>query len=175
MLHYDDLPALTGTPEEIQRAKIVRSACLRTIQRTQRILLQEVGLKNRSPQSYHRQTAALKITMCLYTQASWWIQPFPFLEQEFRETWGRIMAARYRIVEGYPRFIFSEQEQGFAQVLAPLAPHLICQEIRCVCCGARMVRSSLTTLWEPEWCSTCFPTEVCLPTTDAEQEVLAFA
>lgn len=163
MLHYDDLPPLSGTEEEQKRAKIVRSACLRTIQRTQRLLMQEVGLRHRSVHTYHRQTYALQILMCYYRQASWWLLPFPTLEQEFRATWARIMAAPYRMIEGRPRFIFCEEEEDFAQILAPLAPDLICQKMRCSTCGTSIVRSSLKSLWEPAWCGCCLPTEILVP------------
>lgn len=175
MLHYEDLPPLVGTPEEVKRATIVRFACLHTIQNTQRVLMQEVGLGKRSPQVYHRQTAALQLTMSLYRHASWWLAPFPFLEHDFRLTWGRIMAAPYRIVEGHSRFVFAEREHDFAQRLAPLAPHLICQEVSCVLCGQKMVRTHLRSVWEPDWCGWCMPTELVLPITDAEDRVLVTA
>lgn len=166
MLHYEDLPPLVGTPDEIERGRIVRFACLHTIQNTQRALLQEVSRGKRSVHTYHRQTAALQITMSLHTQASWWVMPFPYVEQDFRATWGRIMAAPYRVIDGFPRFIFSEQEQDFAHILAPLAPHLIYQEIRCVHCGLMVVRSCQRSLWEPVWCGCCIATEVLPPLSE---------
>ena len=161
MLRYDDLPTLIGgTTKELARAKIVRSACLRTIQNTQRQLLHEVGLKRKSVQTYHRQTQALRLTLALYTHTSWWLRPYPKIEQELRLTFSRVMQARYRLVQGTYRFVFPQETYAFVQLLAPIAPDLIYFSMPCPHCGIPLVRPALAPIWEPSCCTCCMPTSL---------------
>jgi hypothetical protein len=171
MLQYRDLPLLEGEHDEIEKAQVVRFACLRTIQKTQRALLVQVGAGRRSVQTYHRQTYALRLTMAFHRKASWWTAPFYKVEQDFRNTWGRIMSARYRIIEGQPRFVFPVEECLFARALAPLAPDLLYQEVPCARCGGVLLRPALQSVWEPLWCGTCFPTELVVPAYQIVHEV----
>lgn len=158
MLHYEDLPPLQGSTEDLARAKVVRFACLRIVQQTQGQILHLVGSGRSSVRQYHRQALAIRLAMSLYTEASWWLRPYRQIEEEIHAMWQRLMVAPFHLVQGHLVFLLAERDYVFARQLAETYPSLVQLAGTCEHCGCHIPAMS-----SQQRCSSCHAMEYLPP------------